>query len=355
MVCRGIYPYAVGGVEMHSYSVSNEIAKKLQISVLFEANNTPAVELPWIQIRLKRHRNALFYLLSGLYRFIRARQYPRIVISQSAYIPMLLGLFISKIFLVSHVLVVHGSDIRTVGRSTWLKYLQKTVMLKSKWIACVSTEMREILVKDYSVDPGIVVIIPNGFDSSLLETKQKSLNAGEPKIVYIGYLRWEKDPITALHAISILRSDYPQMHFHIIGDGYLRAELEKFISERGMSGIVRLWGRIPHDQAMMVLARADIFLLSSVQEGLPTALIEAMALAKPIVATDIAATRQLISTGMNGILVSPKKPDLIASAIRMLLANQQLATEYGKKARESVRHLSWGEIVKTYFKIIERS
>lgn len=119
----------------------------------------------------------------------------------------------------------------------------------------------------------------------------------------------------------------------LVGDGILRNELEKFASEIGISDRVTFAGYktdvLPYIKIMDIIA-----LPSSEREGLGIAIIEAMALAKPIIASNIGGIPEVVIEGETGLLVKPKDNDAISNAINRLLNSPDLAIEIGKKGRE---------------------
>ena len=85
-----------------------------------------------------------------------------------------------------------------------------------------------------------------------------------------------------------------------------------------------------------VLARADIYVQPSFQEGLPNAVLEAMAMGLPIVATRVSGNEDVVTDGDNGLLVPPGDPDALAAALRTLVADPALAARMGRRSREIV-------------------
>ncbi len=122
--------------------------------------------------------------------------------------------------------------------------------------------------------------------------------------------------------------------FFIIGDGELRPELEKMIRERGLENKVFLLGQIP--DAYRFLPGLDIFVLPSVKEGFPWALIEAMSAKLPVIATDVGAIPEIIDDHKNGLLVKPKDPAGLADRIKEILENDRLKNELGIQAHQTV-------------------
>jgi starch synthase len=97
-----------------------------------------------------------------------------------------------------------------------------------------------------------------------------------------------------------------------------------------------------------MLAFADVFVLSSVEEGLPTVVIEAMALGKPVISTSVGGIPEIISNGVNGLLVPPRAPKILARAIEKVLENPALGNKLGEEAARSVADYPWEEIADKY-------
>ena len=122
--------------------------------------------------------------------------------------------------------------------------------------------------------------------------------------------------------------------FIIIGDGQERNELERLIKQRDLPEKVLLLGRIP--DAYKLLNAFDIFVLPSVKEGFPWAIIEAMAAKLPVVATNVGAVPEIIEDGRNGFVVKPGRPEKIAEKIQDLLNDDRLRQEFGIQAHQTV-------------------
>jgi|YelNatPaOPRAMG01_1025707.scaffolds.fasta_scaffold07761_7 glycosyltransferase involved in cell wall biosynthesis len=127
----------------------------------------------------------------------------------------------------------------------------------------------------------------------------------------------------------------PGVEFLIAGDGPLRAELAAKVQGLGLAARVRLLGH--RSDVPALLQSCDVFALPSLFEGLPLAVLEAMAAARPIVACDIAGVREAISDGETGLLVRPGHPDELARAIRTLLSDPPLSRRLGRQAGERAR------------------
>jgi len=136
-----------------------------------------------------------------------------------------------------------------------------------------------------------------------------------------------------IQAANYLR-DIDDIVFFIIGDGELRPELEKMIQEKGLEKKVFLLGQIP--DAYRFLPAFDVFVLPSVKEGFPWALIEAMSAKLPVIATDVGAIPEIIDDRKNGLLIKPRDSAGLADKIKEVLENDRLRNELGIQAHQTV-------------------
>jgi glycosyltransferase involved in cell wall biosynthesis len=128
--------------------------------------------------------------------------------------------------------------------------------------------------------------------------------------------------------------DDPNIIFVVIGDGNERQDLEFKIKDLGLENKVFLIGQLK--DAYRYLTAFDIFVLPSVKEGFPWAVIEAMAARLPVIATSVGAVPEIIESGKNGIIVPPANPQAIEKAIRTILESSKLAQELGIQAHQRV-------------------
>ncbi|WP_316749089.1 glycosyltransferase family 4 protein [Pedobacter gandavensis] len=152
-------------------------------------------------------------------------------------------------------------------------------------------------------------------------------------IGYIARITAQKEPLNFLRAIARVPSDL-NAKFLIVGDGELKAEMLELATSLNLNDRVTFQdfrSDIPD-----VLNAVDIFCLPSLWEGLPIALLEAMAMKKAIVATEIDGINDLIQPGQNGILVPVSNPDKLAEAITLLIENTELRTRLGIQAGATV-------------------
>ena len=144
-----------------------------------------------------------------------------------------------------------------------------------------------------------------------------------------------KDHATLLRAFADARRDYQNAHLVLIGDGSSRTELECFAIDLGIGDAVSFVGELPQGQNYH---RAfDISALSSLSEGFPNTIIEAMAAGTPVVATAVGGSMDAITSGINGLLVPPASPADFANALRTLLHSPVKRAMMGAAARDRAR------------------
>jgi glycosyltransferase involved in cell wall biosynthesis len=139
--------------------------------------------------------------------------------------------------------------------------------------------------------------------------------------------------IAALAARSRVEGD--AIHLVLVGDGPLRSEIASDVHRAGLTDRVHLLGA--RSDVPRLLSAADAFVLPSLWEGLPMALLEAMAAGLPVIATSVSGTRQVVEDGRTGILVTPADSNALAQAISRVVADAALRGRLGRAARAHVR------------------
>lgn len=137
-----------------------------------------------------------------------------------------------------------------------------------------------------------------------------------------------------IDAVKLLYPNIPPIHLFIIGEGEQRRELEATIKKLDLEHVVTLLGF--NTDARLAIAGMDIFVLPSLKEGLPYAVMEAMAAGLPVVASNVGGMPDLISQNETGVLVPPKNPKALAEAITSLAQNPEQRRAFGKRGADTV-------------------
>lgn len=162
----------------------------------------------------------------------------------------------------------------------------------------------------------------------------------------VGRLAEQKGYTHLLAAIPQVMRRHPEVTLVLLGDGELRSELEAQVRQLDLENRVTLAGQV--NDVLERLEGFDLFVSSSLWEGLPTAIMEAMAVGVPVIATDIPGSREMIFHKENGWLVPPADPSSLAYAINELIENPQLRQQLSQVGKQSVKQYSMSEIAKSY-------
>ena len=199
-------------------------------------------------------------------------------------------------------------------------------------------------IAHYGVAPlNKILTIPLGLEiEPMLEAEQHrgrlraELGVGDdrPLIGIVARLVPIKAHEVFLEAASMIRAASPASTFLIIGDGERRAELEGLARQLGIAGATRFLGW--RDDMREVYADLDVVTLCSNNEGSPVALIEALAAARPVVATRVGGVPNVVHDGESGLLVPPRDPAAFADAVLTLLRDPARAARLGKAGRQAV-------------------
>lgn len=137
-----------------------------------------------------------------------------------------------------------------------------------------------------------------------------------------------------LEAARLLSQEIPGIQFLIVGGGPWKDRLEEQKNRLGLEKVVHFLGE--RKEIPQILSLFDVVVLPSLWEGLPYSLLEAGALGKPVVATDVDGVKEIITDGKTGILVPPKSPKRLAEALRQLIENKDLALHLGAALMEDL-------------------
>ena len=206
-------------------------------------------------------------------------------------------------------------------------------------VHCVSADMLRTCVS-YGLDPARAfvnhpAIDPRRFTRS---SPYAARAAGPYRLISTGRLHWAKGLEFALLAVRDLVGRGVDVHYEIVGAGPERERLVFAIHDLGLAGRVTLSGRRTADQVRAALEAADVYVLSSVSEGVSNAALEAMAMELPVVTTDAGGMAEAIRDGVEGRVVPSRSPEALAHAIAGLLADPARRVTLGRAARRRIEN-----------------
>jgi glycosyltransferase involved in cell wall biosynthesis len=153
-----------------------------------------------------------------------------------------------------------------------------------------------------------------------------------PLIVCAARLEREKDVQSLIAAMTDVRAAIPEVRCVVAGQGAQQEMLTAQINAAGLQGTVELLGFRTDAQAL--IQAGDVFVLPSLAEPFGLVILEAMALGRPVIATDAGGPREIVEEGVTGLLVPPSDPPALAAAIRKLLADRQATETMGRRGQE---------------------
>jgi glycosyltransferase involved in cell wall biosynthesis len=243
---------------------------------------------------------------------------------------------------------VHGWTGHTTRERLAYYPADKWVLARFPRLIAVSTDIRDELVR-HGADPGRITTVLNGIDPRRFRRDRSreqemrgalGLASGDIVIGAVGRLEPQKRFDLLLEAFAALNARRPETRLVIVGDGSQRAALEE---HRAALNLVNKCTLVGHVTDVVPAHHAfDLFVQSSDYEGTPNAVLEAMALETPIVATDVGGTSELVQDGVHGIIVPPRDIDRLHTAIESALADREGARIMASRARRRVeRELSF--------------
>ena len=336
--------------------VTGKVApEEANMDYLAEAHNVEVIVIPALSRSISFYKD--FISLFQLVRVLRQHR-PAIVHTHTAKAGTLGRLAAMIVRVPIRVHTFHGNVFNGYFRPLVTRaflMIERFLARHTDCIIAISESQKKELTDTYHIAaPQKVVVIPLGLDlAPFLQVNgpEGTLHAAihcsgsAPLVGWVGRFTAIKDPDLFLHCVSLVTDPFPAARYVMVGGGELWAECEQAILRDGLQDSVALLGwrrNLPE-----IYADLDVVVSTSINEGTPVALLEAMASGKAIVSTDVGGVRDLFIgspghlDGMelfeNGILVK-RDPHLLARAIRYLLGNSERRRAMGQAGREFVRN-----------------
>jgi glycosyltransferase involved in cell wall biosynthesis len=204
-----------------------------------------------------------------------------------------------------------------------------------------------------------VFVIPNGVDTLRFSPvpdaasvrEEIGVGPADPVVSIVAALRPEKNHELFLEMAARVLLQMPRAKFLVIGDGPRREPLEQRAQELGIAESVRFLGT--RSDIPRLLSTSDLFVLTSHNEANPVSILEAMSMAKPVVATNVGSIREVVANGVTGYLVNPGDVAALADRVVELLDDPLRSVEMGSAARDVVsERWSVDAMVRRYERLI---
>ena len=239
--------------------------------------------------------------------------------------------FLARSIGVTTIVHIHGADFDAdfVGMHPALRKAFVSVVRRCARVVVIGEHWRTFVLRHVGLDPSRVVLIYNGVPQEIA-TERKTSDV--PELLMLGELGRRKGTPELVEALGTPELRRRRWTATLAGNGAVN-EFRTTLDSQGLSDRVRVPGWVsPHD-ARQLLGNADIFLLPSRDEGLPMAILEAMAAAVPVIATPVGAIPDAIIDGETGILVPPGDVSALVNAIARLIDDPSLRGDLARNAR----------------------
>lgn len=248
------------------------------------------------------------------------------------------AMFASLLSHLTYSMTLHGPALETYGpnqRQKW-RYAKFGLAVSQKLLNDLQLKVGKHLLPD-------VVMAPMGvnLDNIKRDVAYSPWQDGVCRIFTCGRLNPVKGHKYLIEAVELLLLKGWQIHLQIAGEdeqggtGY-HQELDRFIENKSLGHVVQLLGAVSESRIRQGLEEAHIFALASLNEGIPVAVMEAMAMEVPVVVTDVGGNSELVDHQVDGILVPPEQPTTIAFEIERLLKDKSLAMSLSKASRKKI-------------------
>lgn len=228
------------------------------------------------------------------------------------------------------------------GLEWWGSYEAAKVIAVSEW-------MKSEVVSQFKVPRSKVVEIPNAVDITKFEkpvdveaTRMKwKVQPGEKLITAVGRLTSQKGFDDLIRALAVVQKSIPDSKLLVMGDGYMRGELEALANGEGVAARTTFAGFVSDDDLVDAIKSSDMVAVPSRFEPFGIIALEAMAAGVPVVVSRVGGLAEIVEDDVDGLEVDPNSPYSIAKATIRLLSDRALASQLAARAKEKVKAYNW--------------
>lgn len=260
-----------------------------------------------------------------------------------------------------YVISLRGGDVpgltpEVKGIHRALQPLRCAVLEHAEAIVANADGLRQL---SETSDPFKVSVIPNGVDTEFFHpTSDPARQDPNPfRIVFTGRFQSQKNVSLLLEQCAAVSESSPtSIELHLVGDGPLRTELQEQANTLGLADRITWHGWTARDQLRAIYQESHCFVNPSFYEGMPNAVLEAMACGKPIIASRVAGNDAVVRHGTTGFLFPLEEPAALGESLRTMINNPARAHAMGLSGREwAKRDFSWNRVAAAYAGLFEQA
>jgi glycosyltransferase involved in cell wall biosynthesis len=359
------YPPALGGMERTAQALArHQCELGMRVSVLTSdqgRNEMPPEREPFPVTRLKSFVVAHTPIIPGLLHELFGVDRTSIIHLHlcQAYTPETVWLC-ARLRNIRYVVHAHGADVMASGWAgpllkPYKKVLIRRVLRDAGAVIVPTDDYRNLICSKYCIPPERVVVVPNGSDHEIVQ-QSKSIGAErkERRLLFVGRLSIQKNLPLLLRAVAMYIEKYDSdIQLTMVGEGEMRPAIEAEIHRLGLAANAALPGAFCGETLETIYKTSDLFLLTSFEESFGLVLVEAMTKALPIVSVNIPSVRNVVTSGVNGLLVEPT-PEAVAEAIHSMLTDREFYSEVSRCNLAKSHDYRWKAAAEEISKIYDR-
>lgn len=234
------------------------------------------------------------------------------------------------------ILHAHGSQFHLfyAGLAKWIQKLLSWIFGKCQRLIVLSESWKSFYIEKLGLKPEQVVVFYNPVKIPA-EVPDRSVSK-KVNLLFLGRIGQRKGAFDLIKAFSFLPTEYKARSSMIMaGDGDIE-QARNLVTTLSLENYIQLPGWIGSDERDILLTKADVFVLPSYNEGLPLAMLEAMAWELPVIVTPVGGIPEIVTQSENGLIVNSGNVDQLSDAMKSLIGNEGLRLSLGSKARTSV-------------------
>jgi glycosyltransferase involved in cell wall biosynthesis len=273
-----------------------------------------------------------------------------------------IALLARALFRIPYVVSLRGGDVPglvpEIERThRFVQSVRRASLERAVAVIANSDGLRDLAV---AADPVPVGVIPNGVDTDFFAPPPQSapLSVPDPfRVLFVGRFHAQKNlPLLLTQFAQVRDETATHVELHLVGDGPLLAELQEQATKLKLNGEIKWHGWLGRSELRDVLQSCDCFVNPSFYEGMPNAVLEAMACGKPVVASRVAGNDAVVQHEATGFLFPLDDPSALAASLARLVNNPAQAAEMGRKGRQLVENeFCWNRVAQAYVELFQKT
>jgi glycosyltransferase involved in cell wall biosynthesis len=259
---------------------------------------------------------------------------------------------------VPYAISLRGGDVPGLVPSIdWIHHilapLRRAILRNAVSIVANSEGLQQL---SHTHDPFPVKVIPNGVNTRRFQPNAETRVGGAFRVLAVGRLQEQKNHAFALHVLANVRRRIAQrLEYHVVGDGPLRDELERLARQLNLGDDIAWHGWVPRERLAEIYRSSDCLLHPTLYEGMPNAVLEAMAAGLPVVASAVPGNSDLVADGQTGYTCAVGDAARFSDSLIKLAGDSALRQSFGYAARRVVEaDYSWDAVSRRYADIFRQ-